>query len=141
MCADHVQGRLAAGAIERTTQHLPLDRDNTPALAGKRRHEPLKRRLELLRIEPAEQPADAVVAGQAIGKLEETAQEWLLRPREQPHISRALPATQHAARGNHHQLIEVMQSGIPGSRVLQLRPACGKLIQDDLPRRGVHTNR
>ena len=34
-----------------------------------------------------------VVAGQAIEKFEETAQEWLLRPREQPHIDRTLSAT------------------------------------------------
>jgi hypothetical protein len=81
------------------------------------------------------------VAGQAIGKLEETAQEWLLRPREQPHIDRTLPTTQHRAQGDHHKLIEVMQSGIPGARIRQLIPAGGKLIQDDLPRRGVHANR
>ncbi len=81
------------------------------------------------------------MAGQAIGKLEETSQESLLRPREQPHIDRTLPATQYGAQGDHQQLIEVMQSGIPGARVFQPLPACGKLIQDDLPKRGVPTLR
>src|SRR4051794_1877964 len=85
-----------------------IDRDNALALAGKLRHEPLKRLPELLRIEPAEQPTEGTVAGQAIGKLEETAQEWLLRPREQPHIDRTLPATQHGTQGDHQQLIDVM---------------------------------
>jgi hypothetical protein len=133
---------------------LPLARSNerrstfpsivTPAkaraLAGKLRHEPLKCSPELLRVEPAEQATEGVMAGQAIGKLEETAQERLLRPREQPHINCALPTTQHGAQSNHQQLIEVMQSGIPGSRVLQLLPACGKLLQDAPPRRGVHAD-
>src|SRR5271167_1404976 len=33
--ADHVQGRLSAGAIERPAQYFPVDRDNALALAGK----------------------------------------------------------------------------------------------------------
>src|SRR5476649_446138 len=129
-----MQRRLAAGAIERTAQHLPIDRDNALTVAGKLRHEALKRRPELLRIKPAEQPAEGVMAGQTIGKLEETPQEWFLRLGVQPHVDRALSTTQHTAQRNHQQLVEVMQSGIPGSRVVQLFPARGKLSQSDLPR-------
>jgi hypothetical protein len=133
--ADHVQRRLAAGAIERTAQHLPVDRDNALTVAGELRHEALKRCPELLRIKPAKQSAKSVVAGQAIGKLEETPQEGFLRPGIQPHVDRALSTTQHAAQGNHQHLVEVMQCGIPGSRVLQPLPARSKLFQSDLPRR------
>ena len=132
--ADHVQRRLAAGAIERTAQHLAVDRDNALTVAGELRHEALKRCPELLRIKPAKQPAEGVVAGQTIGKLEETPQEGLFRPGIQPHVDRALATTQHAAQGNHQHLVEVMQGGIPGSRVIQLLPARGKLFQSDLPR-------
>ena len=94
-----MQRRLAAGAIERTAQHLPVDRDNTLALPGKLRHEALKRYLELLRIQPAKQPAEGVMAGQAIGKLEETPQEGLLRPGIQPMSTAPCPplSTLHSA--------------------------------------------
>jgi hypothetical protein len=53
------------------------------------RHEPLKRRQEPLRIEPAEKPAAPFgklwggMAGHAILELEKPTQEWLFRLREQ----------------------------------------------------------
>jgi hypothetical protein len=117
-------------------QHLPVDRDNALTVAGELRHEALKRGPELLRIKPAKQPAEGVVAGQTIGKLEEAPQERLLGPGIQPHVDRTLSTTQRTAKGNHQHLVEVMQCGIPGSRVIQLLPARGKLIQSDLPRCG-----
>src|SRR6476646_10179690 len=40
--------------------------------------------------------------------------EWLLHSREQPHINRASPPTQHGTQGDHHQLIEVMHSRCAG---------------------------
>jgi hypothetical protein len=51
---DHVQGRLAAGAIERAAQHLAVDGHHALQLLGKMRHKPLKRTAELIRIEIAE---------------------------------------------------------------------------------------
>src|ERR1700693_1194933 len=105
-------------------------------MPAKLRHEALKHYLELLRIQPAKQPAEGVMAGQAIGKLEETPQEGLLRPGIQPHVDRTLSTAQHAAQRNHQQLDEVMQCGIPGSWVVQLLPARGKFFQPNLPRCG-----
>ena len=61
-------------------------------MLGKPRHEPLEGGAELLRIKLTEQPAERVVAGHPIRKLEEAAQERLLRPGKQRHIHRALPA-------------------------------------------------
>src|SRR5271157_1055958 len=52
--ADHVQRRLAAGAIKRASQNLAIDGDNTLNLLAKARHEPLKRGAEPRRIELAE---------------------------------------------------------------------------------------
>jgi hypothetical protein len=46
---------------------------------GKARHEPLERRVELGRIEKAEQAAQGIVAGYAVRELEEAAQERLFR--------------------------------------------------------------
>ena len=69
------------------------------------------------------------MAGQAVLKLEEAAQERLLRLGEPRHVDRALPAAQHRAKRDHQQFMEVMQAGIAGSRVLQALPAGDKLIQ------------
>ena len=63
---DHVQGRLAADPIKRAAQDLTIDGHYALALPGKLRHEPLKRVAELIRVQIAKQPAERVVAGQAI---------------------------------------------------------------------------
>jgi hypothetical protein len=88
-------------------------------LAGKLRHEPLKCSPELLRVEPAEQAAEGVVAGQAVLELEETAQERLLRHRKGRHVGGTLAATQDGTQGNHQQFMQVMKTGIAASRVRQ----------------------
>ena len=97
-------------ALTMCSADLPLARSNErrstlPSIAttpwhrlGELRHEALKRCPELLRIKPAKQPAEGVVAGQTIEKLEETPQEGLLRPGKQPHVDCALPTAQHTAR-------------------------------------------
>jgi hypothetical protein len=76
------------------------------------------------------------MAGYPARQREKAAQEWLLRRREQRHIHRTLSATQHSTQGNHQQLMEVMQTGIAGSRLLQALPARDKLIQGVPHRRG-----
>jgi hypothetical protein len=68
---DHVQRRLAAGAIKRAAQHLAVDRHDTFHLLAKALHEPLKCDGELGWIKLAEQPAERVVARQAIRQLEQ----------------------------------------------------------------------
>ena len=132
---DHVQRRLATGAVERAAQNLAVDRHNPFALLGETSHEPLKRRPELLRIEHAEKPAERVMAGNAILKPEKPAPERLLRLREKAHVDRALPAAQNRAHGYRENLMKVMQRRIASARLVQTVPAFDKAIQNILPRR------
>jgi hypothetical protein len=57
------------------------------------------------------------VAGHAVFQLEDAAQEWLFRLREQGH--RTFPAAQDGAQGDQQKLLEVVQTGIAGSRVFK----------------------
>jgi hypothetical protein len=68
-----VRGRLAARAIERAAQELPVDCHNTLNSLGKSRHEPLEGNAKLRRIEQPEQPAEGIVAGQTVRELEKAA--------------------------------------------------------------------
>ena len=91
---NHLQRRLAAGVIERAPQELPVDCHNILNCLGKHRHELLKSSAELRWTELPEQPAEGIVTGQAILKLEKPAQERLLRFREQRRVHRTLTAAQ-----------------------------------------------
>jgi hypothetical protein len=44
-----------------------------------------------------------------------------------------LAAAQHPAQRNDQKLVEVVQRGVSGSRILETLPAGDKLIQGDLP--------
>src|SRR5208337_5602443 len=134
---DHVQRRLAAGAVERAAQDLAVDRHNPFALLGETGHEALKRRPKLLRIEQAEKPAERVVAGHAILELEKSAQERLLRLGEQAHVHRALPAAQNRARRYRQNLMKVVQRGIAGARVVRTVPAFDKAANSEAIRPGI----
>ena len=83
--------------------------------------------------EQAEQAAESVVTWNALLQLEKAAQERLFRFRKPSHVHRTLATAQHRAKGDHQQLMKVMQTGIPSSRVFQTLPAAGKLIQGVLP--------
>ena len=126
---DPMQGRLAAGPIKRAAQDLPIDGHYALALLAKLRHEPLKRVAELIRVQIAKQPAERVVAGQAILQLEKAAQKRLFGLREHRHVHRTLAATQHRAQSDQQQFIEIVQTGIAAARVFQTLPTGGKLLQ------------
>jgi len=102
---------------------------------GKCRHEPLKRGTELLRIEQPEQAAESIVTGNAVPQREEAAKQGLLRPGEFRHIGRVPTARKHRTQANHQQIVQVMQSGIAGSRVFQAFPTRAKLFHGILPGR------
>jgi hypothetical protein len=68
-------------------------------------------------------------------KLEKAAQEGLFGFGEPRHRHSALPAAQGGAERDYQQLVEIMQSGIPGSRIFQPFPARGNLLQGTLQRR------
>jgi len=66
-------------------------------LLGELRHKPLKRIAKLIRIEIAEQAAEGVVTGKAVGQSEKAAQKRLLGLGKHSHIHRTLAAAKHAA--------------------------------------------
>src|SRR5438270_779047 len=139
--ADHVQSRLAAGLIERAAQHLAIDRHHPLQLLRELPHKPLKGIAKLIRIEIAKQPAEGVMAGQAVGQGEKAAQKWLFGLSEQSHIYRTLTAAQHAAQSDHQQFAKVMQRGIPVARILQPFPTRTKLIQSFYARHDIPPTR
>ena len=59
------------------------------------------------------------MAGHAVLQPEKAAQERLFGLGEQRHVHRALAAAQHRAQRDHQQLMEIVQTGIAGSRILQ----------------------
>jgi hypothetical protein len=59
----------------------------------KPRHEPLVGGAELGRLEQSEQPAERVVAGQAVLQFQQAAQERFLGNRKRRHVCRSLTAT------------------------------------------------
>jgi hypothetical protein len=110
---------------------------------GKSTHEALEAIAEPFRVEVAKQAAECVVAGNAVFQLEKAAQERLLCRRERGHMGRSLTAAQNGAESNEQKFMEVVQTGIAGSRILQPFPARNKpiqLIQSSLPGRVRHTN-
>ena len=141
-----MQRRRAAGAIKRAAQDLAVDGHHTcghrtgrssgsqaAALLGEGGHEAPERDAERLRIKLAKQAAERVVARHPVGERQDAAQKWLLGLREQRHVHRTLPAAQHRAQRDEQKLVEVMQAGIAGPRIIQLVPARHKLVQDNPP--------
>jgi predicted transposase YbfD/YdcC len=117
------------GTIKRAAQHLAIDGHHTLELFRKLRHKPLKRIAKLIGVEIAKQPAEGVVAGQAVGQGEKAAQKRLFGLSKQSHIHRTLTAAQHAAQGDHQQFVKVMQRGIAAARILNSFPTGAKLLQ------------
>jgi hypothetical protein len=72
--------------VMRSPRKLAIDRDNALTLLRKRRHEPLEGGTERRSVQQTEQPAESVVARNAIGQPEKAAQQWLFRLGECRHI-------------------------------------------------------
>ncbi len=68
-------------------------------------------------------------------------QERLLGLREQGHVDRALPTTQHGAQGNHQDLVEVVQPGVARTRVLEAVQTGDKLLHGNSPLRHAGSRR
>jgi len=119
-----VQRGLAAGAVERPTQDLAVNGDNTLALLREPRRETLERRLELVRVKLAKQAAERVVARRAVRKLQEAAQKLLPLPGKPHHVHRTLAAAQRY----HEHLMKVVQTGVAAPRVVQIVPTRSKRL-------------
>jgi arginine decarboxylase-like protein len=88
----------------------------------------------LFGIQLTEEPAESVVARQAVGQHEEAAQKRLFRLGEQRHLDRALSAAQDRAERDQQEFVEIVKSRVPASRILPFLPAFQKLIQHRLQR-------
>jgi hypothetical protein len=99
-----------------------------------------KQALKLLRIEEAEHPRERVVARQSLFELQELPKKRFLLPCEQRHVRSILPAAQHRAQRDDHDLDKIMPPGVAGARIRQIletsRQAFHASLQPPRPRRG-----
>jgi hypothetical protein len=70
---------------------------------------------------------------EAVLQLEKTAQERLFGNSERRHVRGALTSAEHSAQRDHQQLVEIMETGVAGPRVIKSFPSCHKPIQRTLP--------
>jgi hypothetical protein len=117
--ADHVQGRLGAGRIERPTQHFAVDRDDALAGLGKARHELLEAGTELVGIKHTEHPTEGVVRWQASTQSQELAKKLFFLLGQVRHIHARLAAAQKRAQRNQQHLVQIMSPGIARARILK----------------------
>ena len=111
----HVQRRFPGRAVERTPQALAVNRYHTLQTLGEALHEAHETGLERLGIEPAEHPAEGVVAGDAVLQTQELAQERPFGPAKGLHVGAVFATAQHAAEGDDQNLVKVVADVIlPG---------------------------
>ena len=79
-----------------------------------------------------------MVAGDTVRRFEETAQKRFLRFGELRDIGGVLAAAHHLGQSDRQQIVQIVQSGIPGSRVLETLPARTEFFQSILPGRVSH---
>jgi hypothetical protein len=94
---------------------------------------------KLFRIDKAEHPRERVVARNSLFELQELPKERFLLLGEQLHIGSILPAAQHRAQRDDHDLDEIMLTGVAGARVRQILETCRQAfhasLQPPRPRR------
>jgi hypothetical protein len=95
---EHVQRRFLAGAIERAAQSLAVDRHGALPRIGEPGHEAPKRGTQPCRVELSEQAAAGVLAGQAMLKLEQAAQQAFFCIGEPRHRHSTLATAQDGAK-------------------------------------------
>ena len=100
-------------------QRLAVDGDHPLGRLGEARHEGDETGPELFRIHKAEHPAEGVVARNAVLQLQDAAEKILLGLAELGHVHRRLPATEHRAQRNHHDLQQIVPPGIAGPWILK----------------------
>ncbi len=90
--ADHVQGRFAAGTVERAAKDFAVYGDNALIGSGELHHEPLEVGAKLNYVEQVKRVVEGIVAGNAMFELEEAAQEQLLGSNERRDVRHTLLA-------------------------------------------------
>jgi hypothetical protein len=122
---DHDRWHMSLAALVAAPQRLAVDRHHTlrtldPGRLGKRRHEPLERPLEGLRIEHAEHPAESVVAGQPVWQRQYRFQQVRLGARKQRHVRATCRSAQRRKQSNEQQVRQIVQR-VRCPRVRQFR--------------------
>ena len=82
------------------------------------------------RIEQPEQPAEGVVARDAVLQHQKFLQKALLQPAEQRHVGTRLAAAQHRAQRDQHHLMQRVTLGVPGSRIVQILEQLREILHD-----------
>ena len=88
-------------------------------------------------IKLTEQPAERIVARQAVRQPQEATKKSLLRLRKKRHVNRPLAAVKYRAKRDHQKLVKIMQSSVPGPGVLKAIPTSRKFIQQFIPQRSI----
>ena len=109
------------------------------ACLRKRAHELLETGAKLLGVKEAEHPRKRVVARQSVFELQELPKEGFLLSCEQRHIRGILPAAQHRAQRDDHDLRQIMKPRVAVARITQfLKTSCQAfhaILQPQRPRR------
>jgi len=119
---DQMQRRAAPATLEGAAQGLAVHGHDTPQGLGEVPHEAAQSRLEGLRIEQAEHPAEGVVAWNAVFQAQDLAQQGLLGAAEQGHVGAALRPAQHRSQGDEQDLHQIVLR-VGGPRIRNLRKA------------------
>ena len=98
--ADQVQGRLPGGGVDDPRRVLPSMATTSPATARPRAaSQRWKHAAQGVRVEPGEDAAEGVVGGDAVGQVEEAAEEVELGPAVALDLGPAVGPGQGAAQG------------------------------------------
>ena len=116
--------------VERAPERLAVDRDHLRQARAELRHEALEGGVETLWIKIAEQPAKGIMAWNAVAQAQKPAQKIFLRLTEQRHVGAVLAATQHRAKRNHKQFVQIM-ARIVAARIDDIAKTGRKILHGD----------
>ena len=105
---DQVQRRGLAPALVSPAQRLAIDRHDTLQLAGEGGGELREGRLERLRLQEPEHPAEGVMARRTMRQLHHLPQHPELRLRELRHVGAVFRSAQHRRQRHEHQLQKIV---------------------------------
>jgi hypothetical protein len=118
---DYVQGRLAVGTVERTAECLAVDGDDLPLGLLMQGLDPTEEApLELVGVEPLEEAAVGVVAGDAVGQIEEGLEPVLLGLAEVLDVVPGIGPGDHGTDGDGDDVEQFMEAGAVDARVGQV---------------------
>jgi hypothetical protein len=130
---DHMERRLAGGAIERPPQGLAVDSDHAVEALREALHEANEAFLEWLGVKLAKHPTECVMTGDRVLEAQKLTQKGLFGPAKDFHVRAILATAQHGAEGDNQNLMEVV-TDILLPRVGNLGEAGDELVHAGAPR-------